>query len=1321
LKANRFPVRKRIVCARIICAIFVFALIAAVFTGCEKPSKEQQKAAEYRSYRDIPGVTQYEINAIENLKAQYGSFVYGMSPSTEAFVGKDGDIQGFSALFCDWLYGMFGIPIKIEFYEWGDLLRGLESGEVDLTGELMSASELRKSFFMTSPIAERSLKIYRIRDSDPIEDILKSRPPRFAFLESSVLSADVTQSAGYEFETVFVEGYKAAYRMLKSGEVDAYFGMDTSESAFDEYGDVVTHDYHPLIFKSTCLSARRAELQPLINIVEQALDEQTIAYLAGLYKQGHQQYLKNKLYNMLTEEERAYVQSNPFIPIAAESTNYPISFFDTNTNEWHGIYFEAFDEITKLTGLTFKRFNEEGVLNKDLIVMLEIGEVLMMPELYRLEEYHGRFLWSDIPLLEDTFAFLSKSDYPNIEISQIPYLKIGVRKNSIYSEFFNKMFPAHRHLVEYNTQEEVWSALQLDEVEVIFACNRRLTTYTNFYEETGYKLNLILNYSFDSSIGYNKDAVVLKSIVDKALGIININNIAKQWMLKSYDYRYKLSQAQRPWYIGLSIMLFFTFTLVSFFLIKSRNTGKQLEILVKERTGELAYQSSLLNTIVDSLPDGVFCKDVNCRYTMCNKYMTDTFGKKLEDMIGQNDVNALGMDDEAAVLANDVDRKVMSEQRQVTFEEWLPCADGVTRLFETVKVPLIQDGKVTGVLGIGRDMTQRKAMEDEIRAASFAKSSFLANMSHEIRTPLNVIIGLTDLVLEDDSLKSHVMENLAKISNAGTTLLSIVNDILDFSKIESGKLELTPVEYYMASLLNDIVTLVITRLGEKPITFHLDINDDLHSKLYGDDLRVKQILTNLLTNSVKYTKQGDITLSVHCGREGDTVWMDVAVKDTGMGIRGEDLKKLFSDYNQVDTKANRNIEGTGLGLSITKRLVEMMDGKIWAESEYGKGSTFHLRLRQGYVDAPPLGAELTEKLRTFHYTDNKRIVGKKLIRLNLSYAKVLVVDDMQTNLDVASGLFGKYKMQVDCLTSGQEAIDRIRNGAPVYNAVFMDHMMPGMDGIETADNIRALGTDYAKKVPIIALTANAIQGTDKMFFEHGFQAFITKPIDVMELDSVIRKWVRDDKHEEVTVVEETSPSEDIVINIQGVDSEKGLSLYAGDIKVYLPMLRSYVANTPGVLEKLRNVTAENLSGYVISVHGLKGTSAGIGAEAVRQAALELEGISRSGDLAGVLKLNGDLIANTEIVVANIKEWLEKNDVHEAKPRQKAPDMELLAVLRQCFEDYDMGGIDKIMLELEHFDYEEDAELMAFLREKVETAEFDAAAERITQYEDGLGK
>jgi len=607
------------------------------------------------------------------------------------------------------------------------------------------------------------------------------------------------------------------------------------------------------------------------------------------------------------------------------------------------------------------------------------------------------------------------------------------------------------------------------------------------------------------------------------------------------------------------------------------------------------------------------------------------------------------------------------------------------------------------------------AAKTKATSESRHKSAFLANMSHELRTPLNVVIGLTDLILEDEKLDKHITENLVKISNAGNTLLSIVNDVLDFSKIESGRLTLSPVEYYTSSLLNDVATLTLARLGEKSIVFRLDITDDFPHKLYGDDLRIKQVLTNLLTNAVKYTQQGIIELKVRCTRDGDSMWIDISVKDTGIGISKENIKSLFSDYYQVDDKANRHIEGTGLGLAITKRLIKMMDGQIEVESERGKGSTFSLRLRQGYVDDEVLGTDVSEKLRNFSYIDDKRINTQKLVRINLNYARVLVVDDMQTNLDVVSGLLRKYQLQVDVLTNGQAAIDRIKAGTPVYTAVFMDHMMPGMDGIETVDRIRALGTEYAKKIPIIALTANAILGTDKMFFAHDFQAFISKPIDIMELDSVLRKWVRDENRENVPIQAESSAGEEnknMVIEILGVDTKKGLSLYAGDTKIYLSLLRSYATNTPGILDKLQSVSAENLPAYVITVHGLKGTSAGIGAEGIREAAWELENKSRAGDLRGVLEKNNKLIANAEVIVSNIKAWLEQNDVHEAKPKLKTPDRELLVKLRECCEKYDIDGIEEVMSKLESSDYEEDGDLVKWIREKIDISKMSEVAKQL---------
>ena len=392
--------------------------------------------------------------------------------------------------------------------------------------------------------------------------------------------------------------------------------------------------------------------------------------------------------------------------------------------------------------------------------------------------------------------------------------------------------------------------------------------------------------------------------------------------------------------------------------------------------------------------------------------------------------------------------------------------------------------------------------------ANKAKSMFLSNLNHEMRTPMNVIVGLTGLMLEDENLTVNLKENLIKVNAAGSTLLGLINDVLNISKIEAGKLELIPVQYELPSFINDIITLNMIRTNEKNITFQLNIKEDLFFCLLGDDLRIKQIINNLLSNAVKYTQHGTITLGVFTERaDGQNVRMSVYVSDTGIGIKEEDIKKLFVDFAQVDTQTNRMIEGTGLGLAITKRLTQMMDGEIEVESEYGKGTIFRLRICQGYVNDKRIGAETADRLCSFRYTEDKHGAGKKFKRSDLSFARVLVVDDIQINLDVAAGLLGKYKMQVDCVLSGEEAVERIRLGDPLYNAIFMDHMMPGMDGMETTAAIRNLESEYAKKIPIIALTANAVQGSEDLFYANGFQAFIPKPINMTHLDSVINKWI----------------------------------------------------------------------------------------------------------------------------------------------------------------------------------------------------------------------
>ena len=666
--------------------------------------------------------------------------------------------------------------------------------------------------------------------------------------------------------------------------------------------------------------------------------------------------------------------------------------------------------------------------------------------------------------------------------------------------------------------------------------------------------------------------------------------------------------------------------------------------------------------------------------------------------------------------------------------EWIHLKPGGELMpAEVTVVRLEHDGGYV-VGGYIRDLTEHNRMLEEINtaaddlrltrdaaeSANQAKSSFLANMSHEMRTPLNVIVGLTSLHLEELGVSAATRADIKKINNAGSILLGIVNDVLDISKIEAGKLRLSPERYDTASLFNDIITLNIIRIESKPIAFNIEIDEQIPREMCGDELRIKQIFNNLLSNAFKYTNEGSVTLSLSCEREDDSnIWMSISVSDTGIGIKQESMSQLFADYYQVDTKATRKIEGTGLGLSITKKMVELMGGEISVESEFGKGTTFSARIRQTYISDAPLGRETVEKLRSFRYTDNKLHVSETLVRIDMSYARVLVVDDYQTNLDVALGMLRKYKMQVDCVTSGQEAINRMKRGAPVYDAIFMDHMMPEMDGIEATKRIRALDTEYAKKVPIISLTANAVTGNEQMFLDSGFQAFLSKPVDMLQLDAALKKWVRDKSREAPAIVGAVSPATDNgqsiqSIEIAGINVNKAMAICGNDEEMYLHILRSFAANTPAIIDKLRQVTQESLSAYEINVHGLKGSSSNIGAERVREQAEHMEIAAKARNLGEVLAGNEAMLLDTAVLVTAIKTWLKKQDAEQKRPQLQEPDPALLISLRLFCEQYDMLEVDAILEQLESASYDTDNDLIVWLREKVDNSDFEAITERINQ-------
>lgn len=658
----------------------------------------------------------------------------------------------------------------------------------------------------------------------------------------------------------------------------------------------------------------------------------------------------------------------------------------------------------------------------------------------------------------------------------------------------------------------------------------------------------------------------------------------------------------------------------------------------------------------------------------------------------------------------------------------------------------------------------------ESEKANKTKSDFLANMSHEIRTPMNAIVGMCELILRERDISETVMEYCFNIQNSGRSLLSIINDILDFSKIESGKLEIIEDEFNIASTLNDVMNMAVTRKGNKNIELIVSADPNIPIGIIGDEIRIRQVIINLVTNAIKYTNEGVIRIKISMTRHDYGINLSVSVADTGIGISAENLEKLFNSFQQVDTKKNRSVEGTGLGLAISKRLVTQMGGFVNVSSVYGEGSEFRIVIplkvsnpapfvslkdaenihSAGFIDMTKfefrsvgqhyasLIAELSETLDTdielfgsmeelkahmaqkkythlfvgreeyiaekkyfteaadkykvvviqdrnnaVEVSENIRCIFKPFyvlsvaavlnnermltglndrrnssIRFVAPKARVLVVDDNAINLKVATGLMRPYHMQVLTADSGREAISLLRSKD--FDLVFMDHMMPELDGVETAKLIREMNDDYYKKLPIIALTANAVNGVREMFISAGLNDYIAKPIELSALDRVLKAWLPkelmkhpaetesypNDRRERKGSADQNAPSS----NNEIFDVETGVFYAGGDEETYGEILEVYVRKGPEKLDYIKRLFEEkSWKDYVIEVHALKSSSLTVGSAKLSEMAKELELAGKAGDHSLIEEKNDAMLDMYAKVIEAGKEYLNRNGLSAEEP------------------------------------------------------------------------
>lgn len=538
-----------------------------------------------------------------------------------------------------------------------------------------------------------------------------------------------------------------------------------------------------------------------------------------------------------------------------------------------------------------------------------------------------------------------------------------------------------------------------------------------------------------------------------------------------------------------------------------------------------------------------------------------------------------------------------------------------------------------------------KQKAEEAETAANSKSAFLANISHEIRTPLNAILGMNELVLRE-SRQPHIKEYAMYIKNSGKSLLTIISDILDLSKIESGKVYLVNENYSLSSLVEDVERSIQKRIMEKGLELKIYVEPELHENLKGDEVRIKQIIMNLLTNAVKYTEKGEVRLYITGTVVENKQDLTIEVSDTGIGMRSEDMGKLFTNFERLDLKRNRSVEGTGLGLPITKNLLVAMGGDITVSSVYGEGSTFTATVGQEIVNEEQIGdyrKKYKEKLHhevcyheSFHAED----------------ARILVVDDNEVNLKIVVGLAKNTKLQIDTALSAAEGLKLIRQHS--YQLLLIDHMMPEMDGIEMLQHVKTMDGGIYKDIPAVAITANALSGAKQTYLDAGFCGYLSKPIDPERFEQIIKdnlpqEYVtecEDGNGDTATEGQETDgtsdPKQAEEWSIPGIDIAKALSYIGGSRELYISLLQTYLDGSEERIRKLEECkNKEDIFNYDITIHGLKGISASIGADSMAVAAAGLEEACKDPQTAMTyIQMNHDqVVSRYRELLEQIKKWL----------------------------------------------------------------------------------
>jgi signal transduction histidine kinase/DNA-binding response OmpR family regulator/ABC-type amino acid transport substrate-binding protein len=1123
---------------KILAAVFLLSL----FSACAKPENNQVQDLAFASYRDIPGVTNDEIAAIEALGEKTPYLVYGTLSTTETFARENGEIGGFTALFCEWLSRFFGIPFKNAIYDWGDLIAGLRSNEIDFTGEITPNEERRKTWFMTEAIAERPIKTFRLADSKPVLEIIRYRPLLCCFFEGTTTIDDVTSRLRGEYEIILANSYDAAYQKLKSGEADACFLESPAEAAFDIYGDVIAEDFLPLIYSPVSMTTGNPALQPVISVMQKVMYNDSMGFLINLYKLGENEYRRHKLFLSLSEEEKTYIQNHPVISFAAEHDNYPISFYNKYDKKWQGIVFDVLKEMEALTGLTFSVTNSQNAGWSGLLYSLETGEVSMISELLYTEDRAKLFRWPKTAIMTDYYALISKTNYPNINVNDILHVKIGLIKDTGYASAFHTWFPDHKKIVQYDSSTLAFGALDRGEVDMVMANLNRLLMLTNYYERSGYKANIVFDYAVESTFGFHKNETILCSIADKTLRIVDTKGISGQWIRKTYDYSVKLVRLQRLFLITAAVLLSFVLALLFFFFKRKSITEKWLEDVVYNRSIEIHNQHKLVS-LVNEIAVLLLESDALDYINSINKGM-ELIGRHVKVnrvTIWQNHMKEDGKlyyrlvcqwANKGLPELEDIDfsYKNVMPNWEILFNkgEYVnEIVDNLTepersqlslfRIQSILAIPIFLKSVFWGYISFDDYNNKRVFPETELHilrswgllAVGAIKRGEIAFDVHNNMVELIKLKWELQTALKSAESASHAKSTfLANMSHEIRTPMNAITGMITIGKsatnIERKDYCFTKIEdasTHLLGVINDILDMSKIEANKfelSPVEFNFE--------------KMLQRVVNVINFRVD-EKQQKLTVHIDTAIPKTIIADDQRLAQVITNLIGNAVKftpekgsiklvtRFLGEENGVCT-IEISVTDTGIGISPEqqeKLFKSFQQAEATTSRRFG-GSGLGLVISRSIVEM--MGGRIwinSEPLKgsVFTFTIQAKKGDQTKSRLladgvNRSNLRVLVVDDDPGVLIHFKKMAQHIGVSCDSAESGEEALKLMEQNGP-YNLYFVDWKMPGMDGIELTKRIKThtSGPENPVAIMISAIEWNAIEDRAR---SAGVDSFLSKPL-----------------------------------------------------------------------------------------------------------------------------------------------------------------------------------------------------------------------------------